>query len=282
MEIGSNERRGPLARLSLSGFTLIELLVVMAIIVLLMSMVIPALSKAKERAKAVICLSNLHEWAFVFEMFTGDHGGRFMSGYEWADILTQPTGYGGEGAIDNGGDHSWPLILEPYYKNQDLLRCPMANKPPRNKYGERVRTDSVFSTWLIWLDYANDEYFYGSYGINSWVYNRGDDRKRWKQINVKGGQYVPLFLDCFWCEGYPHSYNSAPRAALYGEFGDSSNHMKRFCLNRHAAHMNGLFLDFSVRPVGLKELWKLRWHRVWPVNPDPPVWPPWMQHLKDY
>jgi hypothetical protein len=46
-----------------------------------------------------------------------------------------------------------------------------------------------------------------------------------------------------------------------------------------------LFADASVRKVGLKELWYLRWHKRWNesmVGKPAPIWPKWMQKFKDY
>ena len=40
----------------------------------------------------------------------------------------------------------------------------------------------------------------------------------------------------------------------------------RFCPNRHNGFVNGLFYDWSVKKVGLKELWKLKWHREFNIN----------------
>jgi prepilin-type N-terminal cleavage/methylation domain-containing protein len=51
------------------GFTLIELLVVISIIAILMAIMIPALRKARESAKTVVCASNLRQIGYAFNMY---------------------------------------------------------------------------------------------------------------------------------------------------------------------------------------------------------------------
>jgi hypothetical protein len=66
--------------------------------------------------------------------------------------------------------------------------------------------------------------------------------------------------------------------------------MQRFAINRHEQAINSIFMDYSIRRIGLKELWTLKWSRrfspagVWTRagGARPEDWPEWMRNLTDY
>ena len=59
------------------GFTLIELLVVIAIIAVLAALLLPALSRAKEQARCIKCISNIHQVCLAFKTWALDNDGRY-------------------------------------------------------------------------------------------------------------------------------------------------------------------------------------------------------------
>jgi len=112
----------------------------------------------------------------------------------------------------------------------------------------------------------------------------------WMTDAVKNAAAVPVFLDSMSPEVYmdddkspPPQCDAIPTRRL-GSSGDSA------CINRHDGGINSLFLDWSVRKVGLKELWTLKWHTQYNTQgpwtkaggAKPEDWPPWLRRFKDY
>jgi prepilin-type N-terminal cleavage/methylation domain-containing protein/prepilin-type processing-associated H-X9-DG protein len=102
------------------GFTLIELLVVIAIIALLLAILTPALQRAKEQARRIICRSNLRQYGIATRMYLDGNKGRFPDPYTW--LYTQ----GGTGSTSDevimglSPDGS----LWPYLQAKDIHMCP--------------------------------------------------------------------------------------------------------------------------------------------------------------
>jgi len=243
------------------AFTLIELLVVISVIAVLMAVLLPVLGRVRKQAKSVVCKANLRQWGIAFSAYVGDHDGR-MPGYVGAPRLDDL--------------HQWFFPLKAYgTEYEDRLLCPATS--PRHVRGQ----GPSFRLW--WYRRKPFPEIVGSYGYNGWLAGQSYDR-------AAGHAGIPVVFDCSWYHIVPEHYHDPPE--YEGHFGRGQAHfyITRVCLNRHNGGINILFRDWSVRKVGLKELWTLKWHPEfetsgpWTVagGVQPEDWPKWMRRFKEY
>jgi prepilin-type N-terminal cleavage/methylation domain-containing protein/prepilin-type processing-associated H-X9-DG protein len=75
------------------GFTLIELLVVIAIVVILAGLLLPVLSQARARGRAITCINNLKQWGIGYQLYAGDNNGFLPTEGSVASVTATGTWY---------------------------------------------------------------------------------------------------------------------------------------------------------------------------------------------
>lgn len=127
------------------GFTLAMLLVVIAVIAILAAMILPALAKAKTKAKSINCINNLKQCGLAFKIWAGDHDDKYPMGVS--------TTQDGTMEFTNGADtfrHFQTMSNE--LSTPKILICPMDDRTAATRFS-RMSNNNI--SYFVALD-AND------------------------------------------------------------------------------------------------------------------------------
>ena len=122
------------------GFTLIELLVVIAIIAILAAILFPVFAQAREKARAISCLSNIKQTSLASMMYSQDYDEVMNGPAQRRCGNTGPTQYSNYFWSKNW--MTWPELIIPYMKNLDVYTCPDRREQPFFGYSINVNSSN--------------------------------------------------------------------------------------------------------------------------------------------
>lgn len=215
-----------------NGFTLIELLVVIAIISLLISILLPSLTRAKEMGKQVVCMSNQKNIGLAISMYTNENDGclppRYGPGYYWNNqwVSQLKRCLGVEYSPYTGT--TWP---ERWKGSCPIFHCPSTSESPSDF---RFYCRDIAGT---------TDCGYSSYAISQFLAPTVDDGITVKLDGVDNLAEYVYIIDGYHDATYgSFSFHSGAIHTLYW-WDDGAEHVIR---HRHNGKANCLFVDGHV------------------------------------
>lgn len=262
-----------------SGFTLIELLVVIAIIAILAAILFPVFAQAREKARAIACVSNLKQISGATLQYVQDYDETYPAG--WGDSPQQSN-------PDLRGQTMWRVAIFPYIQKYGDPNA--ANDNPK-MYATRDAGNNPYNFGAYWCpdkdgaDYGPTSYGYNSEEMTHWVDSTPGSSSGNSLASVKSPASLVLYADTAgevlkatttamdpnlhdgegncdknnmtgdcgpykfnpdaWEEGWSCDWNFG----VPGDNGDWKNNSGRRPIGRHSGFVNCAFVDGHVKSV---------------------------------
>lgn len=250
------------------GFTLIELLVVIAIIALLLSVIMPALKKAKVLAQASVCGAHLKQFGLCWYFYTEDNDNtnidyspfsEWDSGGFWfykLGLYLGETNFGQD--TQEEGDTKSGILK--------ILRCPTAPKY-EDPWGDNFGYGGWRTAW-IWRGVSGTKITEGSYTLNGFMQEAGSEDKYYHKYD-EARSNVPIIADGGWVDAWPEDYEALRAPTLIDLEGSGypnetyrmASALPRLVISRHGRATNVLFKGNHVERIRLERLWSFPWHK---------------------
>ncbi|AQT70279.1 putative major pilin subunit [Anaerohalosphaera lusitana] len=253
------------------GFTLIELLVVISIIALLLAIMMPALGMVKEKARSVVCRTNLKQLYLGATVYASENGGKLVQ-YDvqqngtparlWISRMSDYVGdvdesrYCGSAKVDESASAGSIGTARKCWAVNVLSNSASQNSGQYN--GDGDSSGQGYETEC------------GSYAYNGWLYspdqngNVGADTSksyRGKLYGIRQSASVPMFADAIWYEAWPLAGETIDKNSFNFDDGDAGTSMGRLMIDRHGMKSNLVFADGHADSAGLAEFWSFKWNR---------------------